>query len=154
MKIPLLVRMSRQLLQKLQRRYGMPDLSNAFDELVARSLTMESAKQVRSLSPTIQTADLAKEYYDLDPNWNNSSMMPEFKLRFSLSVLSQLAQTRPFKTACKNHDEVFRLMLERGLWGESTDDAKPQYVKGFGDIGGVLPISSKDAEDKLDVVLL
>ena len=156
-RIPIVVRMSRPLLTKLQRRYRMPDMGNAFDELVARSLTMESARQIQFLRPAIQDADVAKEKYDLDPNWlsmNSMKTIPEFKLKIESRILDQLSEAPPFKTSCHGkYADIFRLLIERGLWGESTDDAKPQVVKGFGDVGGVLPISWKDAEDKMDVVM-
>lgn len=156
-RIPIVVRMSRPLLAKLQKRYRMPDMGNAFDELVARSLTMESARQIQHLRPAVQDADVAKEHYDLDPNWmsmNSMKSIPEFKLKIECRILDQLAEASPFKTACGGrYADIFRLMLERGLWGETTDDARPQMVKGFGDVGGILPISWKDAEDKMDVLL-
>jgi len=155
-RIPFVVRMSRPLLTKLQRRYRMPDMGNAFDELLARALTMESARQIDKLRPAIQDADIAKEKYDLDPNWmavNSARTVPEFKVKIESWILDGLAQANPFKTSCKDYVEIFRMLLERGLWGETTETTRSQFVPGFGDVGGVLPIAWKETEDKLDVVM-
>jgi len=148
-----LIRISRPLLQKLQQRYKVPEMANALDELIAKSICMESARQIGRVPP-IQDADVAKEWYEIDPNWFSMRATPEARVRMRQDFLEALARCPEYaKAKCESLPAVLRRVLEKGLWGETTDDAKPMIVKGFGNIGGLLPIESKDIEDKVEIVM-
>jgi hypothetical protein len=151
-RIPFLVRISRPLLKKLQRRYGMPDLGNAFDELVARSVCAESARQIANSVPIIQDADTAKGRYDLQPFWISMKKIPEFRLKMDQAFLKALSNVPDFAD-CKTYQEIFYRLLDRGLWGEAQEKDKHMMVPGFGNIGGLLDIKQKETEDKIDVEL-
>lgn len=142
MKIHFAVIGSEDLLGRLKHYYRVPDIENAMDELLARTLCVEFAKIP---NPLIQHTDMAMDMYDIKDLGHG-----RFAFALDERVYKILKEEAPYKDMPEEFDGVVscvRCMLQEGLKHEAAEQGSNRLIPGFGQLSnGKLKLTSKEIE--------